>query len=629
VQLGFLCGVYLHVLHAITYGVVSAIIMWLFSACGPRFHAIDDQAAPDAELMAALGDLRFLALSADCARAPTERCIARGRALLSVDPTRAAAEFAEACVRGSFTGCRELALIVDDAMDRGDLAQDLMRWTCERDDNASCWLLMERWPFPLLFRPSVDSRPSEAAFRSFRLVSAHCQRGSARACVMLGDAWQAGWTAPSNSTRAFRAYDRACALRLGLGCRRLAERLEFEGADDDDEDSELVRRYWQACELRDSVACMWLANAYEEGFAWDRDAASALRWRACRQGLGSACLLSALRQRCDAAPPVCEQHYLQWLTRACDLGEAEGCARVARSLAGRDEEQARTARFAERACQGYNREGCLLLGQMYQQGRGVTANAERAMDFFERACYGSSNIDERGLCGNGAEDNLSERPGCADYIALAASACDAGNVERCMSLADFELEEVPPLGSYRLEPRSQSASLYTSACDRGHPVACFRLLQLGQSDDTHRTLVLAERACSRHDPRACALVLHLRALGEPDAALATTLLGLACEGGQSAACTQLIERTQYVTNTRDANATMWRYRALARSTERRKAEHSRADSVAVPERPIAMCTSVDHQLDVVATLHDLYHWCHRHGFRVQEETKSLLRSLLQ
>ena len=104
------------------------------------------------------------------------------------------------------------------------------------------------------------------------------------------------------------------------------------------------------------------------------------------------------------------------------------------------EDEARAARFYERACQGRHAESCLDLGSMTRFGVGVAADEARGAAF-----------DSRG-------------------IGLYDEACKGGDATACYELAgkyDFGLG-VP-------KDAARAAALYKQACEVGESMGCSAL----------------------------------------------------------------------------------------------------------------------------------------------------------
>ena len=66
--------------------------------------------------------------------------------------------------------------------------------------------------------------------------------------------------------------------------------------------------------------------------------------------------------------------------RACDLGHADGCARLAAFVQNGGQE------VFVRACDGGDGVSCFILGWQMDKGMGVTADPARAAALFERSC---------------------------------------------------------------------------------------------------------------------------------------------------------------------------------------------------------------------------------------------------
>jgi uncharacterized protein len=167
----------------------------------------------------------------------------------------------------------------------------------------------------------------------------------------------------------------------------------------------------RACKQDDEESCFMLGAAYEEGKGTTKDAARAaeLYLRACDLGFGTACG--------ERAVMILEGVVPGELAEAADL-----CAK---------------------GCEAKSAASCALLGSMYQEGSGVSANAATAAGFYERACdlgeargcsaLGYLYFDGRGV----ARDETKAR-------ALIEKGCKAGDTDACKIQKDLGAPAAPP-----------------------------------------------------------------------------------------------------------------------------------------------------------------------------------------
>jgi len=84
-----------------------------------------------------------------------------------------------------------------------------------------------------------------------------------------------------------------------------------------------------------------------------------------------------------------EQRAAQIWQKACEAGEARGCARLGflyQSGKGVEQDDAKAAKFYEKACEGGFGTSCAELGDMLFYGRSVKKDVPHALELFEKAC---------------------------------------------------------------------------------------------------------------------------------------------------------------------------------------------------------------------------------------------------
>ena len=180
--------------------------------------------------------------------------------------------------------------------------------------------------------------------------------------------------------------------------------------------------------------------------------------------------LSAAR---GAAPS--DTRAVELYQRACDGGDMQGCMILGAKYEGGlgvARSETRAVELYEWACDRGAMQGCMVLGAKYEGGRGVAQSDTRAAELFQRACEGG---EMRG-CVNLGEIYEGGR-GVAQSDTRAAElfqrACDGGVMEGCVLLgAKYEG------GRGVARDRARAVDLYRRACDGGVSWACD---QLGRS----------------------------------------------------------------------------------------------------------------------------------------------------
>ncbi len=230
----------------------------------------------------------------------------------------------------------------------------------------------------------VRHEPRTTAYgQALELFASACKAGSAEACVAgarqrrIGDARQT--TAPDRVTM----YGAACDKGSPEGCAGLGDRLadsrsELEGA---------FTAYTQACELGDAPSCSDLGQLVQRRHAppWEGEQPAATYLaRGCDRGDPEGCFLLAEAQGLPRKGDPAEQTYVL-LERACEGENGPGCARLAQVHLDRksnfDNEIA--ARHLGTACENGFYESCRDLGRMYQVGKGVERDRQRASELYE------------------------------------------------------------------------------------------------------------------------------------------------------------------------------------------------------------------------------------------------------
>ncbi len=264
--------------------------------------------------------------------------------------------------------------------------------------------------------------------------------------------------------------------------------------------------------------------------------------------------------------------------RACDLGDAEGCAWLGSAYEKTDRAQAlalyRKACAAgdpggcfwiktlkedypvsaadiqdavaqlQRRCDDANAEACQLLASFYDHGEGVAQDKARAFALWQRACDGG---DTTG-CGNvgycyrwGCEGVAIDPRRSVEYF---TRACDGGSKETLVSGCE-DLGQIYGKGFGSVaQDFAASARYYELACASGQPISCNNLGVLyeegrGVTADVARALSLYRYACDSKISTGCYRLgtMYERGLGiSVDKGRARELYELACRGEEQRGC---------------------------------------------------------------------------------------------
>jgi TPR repeat protein len=213
---------------------------------------------------------------------------------------------------------------------------------CADGSAQSCWIagvLQER-----------INLPRAAAF-----YQRACEGSYPEACRALGSMLSEGRGVEPNGPRASVLFQQACDLGLARACTDRGILLQF-GRGVDQNLSQALALFRRGCDIGDPQACGNAGLMYRNGEGAIRGPALARTFlqKACDGGIGTRCtVLGLLLETGDEVVTVDLPRAAQAYQRACDLNDARGCAR---------------------------------LGGMYQDGRGVREDRNRADALFRRAC---------------------------------------------------------------------------------------------------------------------------------------------------------------------------------------------------------------------------------------------------
>ncbi len=186
-----------------------------------------------------------------------------------------------------------------------------------------------------------------------------------------------------------------------------------------------------------------------------------------------------------------------------------------------------------RECDRGSMASCAYLGRMYETGRGVARDLDKAIPLLDRACKGGATP----ACGRLGE--ILVRAGKRDQgVALLRRSCEQGFAVACTTLAQVVLRQ-PGGGSV------DAVGLLRRDCLGGHGSSCASLATVFHDgigvhvDDTeaHR---YAEMACQADAPQGCVVLAanYQEGRGAPlDLPKAASIVGRSCERGASESCT--------------------------------------------------------------------------------------------
>lgn len=214
----------------------------------------------------------------------------------------------------------------------------------------------------------------------------------------------------------------------------------------------------------------------------------------------------------DAAAPS-DSSAADALERDCRARKMEACVALADQLLP-DRDPARGFSLLTDACDHGEPKGCNMLGVLYQEGRGATADLDQAARLYEKACsqrdgWGCNNLGKLYQTGKGKPMDP------ARAAPLFTQACDLGNAEGCNRLGVL----YDTGGGVPKDPQ-RAAGLYQKACDAKGGWGCHNLGLCysngsGVPADKGRALTLFSKACDLRLVEGCRALADARASQAP------------------------------------------------------------------------------------------------------------------
>jgi hypothetical protein len=142
-----------------------------------------------------------------------------------------------------------------------------------------------------------------------------------------------------------------------------------------------------ACDAGDMAACEAIGRAYRDGDGVRQNAARAASYlrRACDSGRAAACADQAAVMRDSGIDELVANSGLPDL-KACILGLAASCRRLARTARPRSLLPRQVVERAAPACEAGDAFVCAMLGYLSANGLGGARNPRRAAAIYRRAC---------------------------------------------------------------------------------------------------------------------------------------------------------------------------------------------------------------------------------------------------
>jgi TPR repeat protein len=325
-----------------------------------------------------------------------------------------------------------------------------------------------------------------------RVLDLECRGGKGTTCAALGECAQSR----GDRLAAAHFWSRACSADHGPSCRRLGLLLLAEDARETGIGQDApkgVKLLEKSCGLGDMEACSALGVAMERGDA--TGSPGSLYEQACRHGVGSGCTRLARLEK-NRKPSARPERVRELVVRACELGDADGCAAAGDTVEDGDATAVVSTRvsFYDQACALGNHRACVVEADLVATGQVQGRDPIETPSLYLRACEAS------GL-------------GCDELAAL----YEAGRLVSANKETGRKLRE--------------------GACNRGQSGSCLRLsLLLEQSGRHVEAKRFAHTGCEQSNAASCyQLAVTQRADGESAEAILATL-ERACKLGYAPAC---------------------------------------------------------------------------------------------
>lgn len=245
-----------------------------------------------------------------------------------------------------------------------------------------------------------------------------CDQGSGSSCLALGNAYYAGKDDQGHALeldyfKARKAFERACERDNAKACYNLGF-MKQHGEGGAIEKSKAAGLYKKSCELGDAVACGKGAAAYREGqgatTAADLAVAADLAKRGCEKEDKDSC--EQARQIAAAGGGDGLTPEVRQLALSCDAGSSEACFNVGVLFdegKGMPADKNKAAMAYKAACEKGENRGCHRLGVMLVSGQGIPRDIGAGIRLLNQACdkgFGQScEVMLNGLNSACVEDN--------------------------------------------------------------------------------------------------------------------------------------------------------------------------------------------------------------------------------
>jgi TPR repeat protein len=421
------------------------------------------------------------------------------------------------------------------------ITQALGLWekACELWDAVSCTRAAQ-WYW---YGDTYSGVPQDLA-KAFTLFQSGCNRGDMDSCLWTGDLLTNGTdgTNVKKPKLAVDYYVYACNYGNGRACWLVGDLYATGAATDTKDPVSAASYYQQACFAYGSFeaqGCLKTVEVLRAGIDVPKDLITAGRAQAviCKNyGAVADCLLADQLLKEGGADQWVKEDVVYQIDSACTSGVENACVALALLYRGGGFMVAKnvtesTTRL-QASCDRFFMEACYRLGESYERGLGVSADAGQARLYFQKACDGyvpDACVAIARVAGDPKEAvelfkrlcDQSVPAGCSGAAAAYASGggvrwdvgtafdlytkgCDLNDAPSCAKVA-----EMLEVGIAKDVDLKKAYELYQKSCDAGYVGACgaaARFLEKGDGGvavDVAKADKLYEQACEADAPDAC------------------------------------------------------------------------------------------------------------------------------
>ncbi|MDX9720103.1 MAG: AgmX/PglI C-terminal domain-containing protein [Myxococcota bacterium] len=317
------------------------------------------------------------------------------------------------------------------------------------------------------------------------------------------------------------------------GCARRASMHMTQGAPFYDE-TQARQWFTKGCDGEDAESCAGLGRMMEKGLGGYRDesGAGSKYEKGCAGEYAPGCAWLAAWHRAKKD----FERFREAATKACDLGEEQGCNLLGVALLeglGGAEDKTRALALFEAACAAEVSVACANAGSVYFRADGVSADLKKAREYLNTAC------------------EAGEFVACNDLGVLLVDNDDAKDVTRGRELFAKACAEGQPYGClnagvYGTDPAQQRNDL-RKACEAELPMGCLHFGEalrqgLGGPVDEEGARSVLQKACDARLGQGCVALGLMTESGEDgDIIKAMILFEKACEY-EAALCLNAVTR---------------------------------------------------------------------------------------